>query len=76
MNLASVPGIGDPGGEGGMSRFGYKGKVRFLMVDRWTVYGEDGVVGSFPTDISALCDKLGPDTAPIIGKDDAVSGVI
>lgn len=39
MNLASLPGGGEPGGEGGMSRFGLLGKVSECIAARDSVYG-------------------------------------
>lgn len=42
-NFLLVPGGGDPGGEGGMSKLGTEGRVRSCIMARLTVYGDPGI---------------------------------
>lgn len=62
-NLAFAAGLGEPGGEGGMSRFGTGGRVKSCINARDVEKGEESRAGARFEGWGSLCD--GPRTGPV-----------
>jgi hypothetical protein len=58
---------GDPGGEGGMSKLGTVGKVKFCIMARLDVYGEPGGASLTEPSSSRGSEAVGPGAGPLIG---------
>lgn len=67
MNLVVARKGGDPGGDGGMSKFATVGRVRVRIKERSAVYGEPGSASSGGPDIVGGGDAVGPRVGPLRG---------